>query len=476
LANDHRLKPVLLKNSIALLEWIGYLFSARFLEFRQFALFCPGVQRLLQKFFQLEQNQTTVRRELLAGVTTFMTMSYVVIVNPRILADAGMPVDGVLFATCISAALATLIMGLWANYPIALAPGMSLNAYFTYSVVIARGVPWQTALGVVFLSGVLFLFLTLTKLREQIVNGIPVCLKYGTAGGIGLFIAFIGLRNAQIVIPNNATLVGMGHIGDPQVLLAAAGLIFIAILMARRIGSAILLGIVAITLAGIPLGLAHWPAHLFSLPHPAGTFLKLDLRSATKIGLGELVFVFFFVDLFDNVGTLVGVCEEGGFLRDGKLPRASRALLADAFGTIFGALTGTSTVTSYIESAAGVAAGARTGIGNVMIAALFLVAMFCAPLVAAIPTYATAPALILVGALMCGSLARVQWDDFSSAFPAFITLVATPLTFSIATGLSLGLLSFTFIKVGTGKHREISPLIWVLSVLFLLRYIFLGKE
>ena len=431
---------------------------------------------MLQRLFHLEENQTTVHQELLAGVTTFMTMSYVVIVNPRILADAGMPVDGVLFATCVSAALATLIMGLWANYPIALAPGMSLNAYFTYSVVIGRGVPWQTALGVVFLSGVLFLLLTLTKLREQIVNGIPDCLKYGTAGGIGLFIAFIGLRNAQIVIPNKATIVGMGHIGDPQVLLAAAGLVFIAILMARRIGSAILLGIVAITLAGIPLGLAHWPEHFFSLPHPSGTLLKLDLRSASKIGLGELMFVFFFVDLFDNVGTLVGVCEEGGFLRDGKLPRASRALLADAFGTIVGALTGTSTVTSYIESAAGVAAGARTGLGNIMIAALFLVAMFCAPLVAAIPTYATAPALILVGALMCGSLARVQWDDFSSAFPAFITLVATPFTFSIATGLSLGLLSFTFIKVGTGKHREISPLIWVLSVLFLLRYAFLGKE
>ncbi len=439
-------------------------------------LFHSGDPSLLQRVFHLDENNTTVRQELLAGLTTFMTMSYVVIVNPRILSDAGMPVEGVLFATCLSSAIATLIMGIWANYPIALAPGMSLNAYFTYSVVIGRGVPWQTALGVVFLSGILFLLLTLTKLREQIVNGIPDCLKHGTAGGIGLFIAFIGLRNAQIVIPNKATVVGMGHVSDPQVLLAAGGLILVAILMARRISSAILLGIVAITLAGIPLGLAHWPAHFFSLPHPSGTFLKLDLRSATKIGLGELIFVFFFVDLFDNVGTLVGVCEEGGFLRDGKLPRASRALLADAFGTIFGALSGTSTVTSYIESAAGVAAGARTGLGNILIAALFLVAMFCAPLVAAIPAYATAPALILVGALMCGSLARIEWNDFSSAFPAFITLVATPLTFSIATGLSLGLLSFTFIKVGTGKYREISPLIWVLSVLFLIRYAFLGSE
>jgi adenine/guanine/hypoxanthine permease len=431
---------------------------------------------LLERFFHLTENKTTVRRELLAGFTTFMTMAYVVVVNPRILSEAGMPVEGVLFATCISAALATLVMGLWANYPIALAPGMSLNAYFTYSIVIGRGVPWQTALGVVFLSGVLFLLLTLTNIREQIVNGIPDCLKHGTAAGIGLFIAFIGMRNANIIVENRATLVAMGNPLDRQVLLAAAGLILIAILMARRVSSAILIGIVVITLAGIPLHLNHWPQHLFSLPHPSGTLFKLDLRAATKIGFGELVFVFFFVDLFDNVGTLVGVCEQGGFLRDGKLPRASRALLADAFGTIVGALTGTSTVTSYIESAAGVAAGARTGLGNVVIAGLFGAAMFCAPLVAWIPAYATAPALILVGALMCGAVARVHWDDFTDAFPAFLTIVATPLTFSIATGLSLGLLSFTILKVGTGRYREISPLIWVLSVLFLLRYIFLGTE
>jgi len=353
---------------------------------------------------------------------------------------------------------------------------MSLNAYFTYSIVIGRGVPWQTALGVVFLSGLLFLLLTLTNVREHIVNGIPDCLKHGTAAGIGLFIAFVGLRNAKIIVANPATFVAFGKTSDPEVLLAAAGVILIAILMIRRVGSAILLGIVAIALAGIPLGLDHWPAQLFSWPHPAGTFLKLDLRSAARLGLGELIFVFFFVDLFDNVGTLVGVCEQGGFLRDGKLPRASRALLADAFGTIVGALTGTSTVTSYIESAAGVAAGARTGLGNLVIAGLFVVAMFCAPLVAAIPTYATAPALILVGALMCGSIAKVRWDDFSEAFPAFLTLVATPLTFSIATGLSLGLLSFACLKIGAGKYRDISPLIWVLSGIFLLRFAFLGSE
>ena len=431
---------------------------------------------MLDRFFHLAENHTTVRREILGGLTTFMAMAYVVVVNPRILGEAGMPVEGVLFATCVSAAIATLIMGLWANYPIALAPGMSLNAYFTYSIVLGRGVPWQTALGVVFLSGCIFLLLTLTNIREHIVNDIPDCLKHGTAAGIGFFIAFIGLRNAKIIIASPATFVTLGKSSDPEVLLAALGLILIAILMARRVGGAILIGIVVIALIGIPLGLTTLPSHVFSWPHPGGTFLKLDFRSAFKLGLGDLVFVFFFVDLFDNVGTLVGVCEQGGFLRDGKFPRASRALLADAFGTMAGALTGTSTVTSYIESAAGVAAGARTGLGNIAIAGLFLGAMFCAPLVAAIPTYATAPALILVGALMCGSVAKVHWDDFSEAFPAFITLVATPLTFSIATGLSLGLLSFTFIKLGIGKYREISPLIWVLSVLFLLRYAFLGAQ
>ena len=431
---------------------------------------------MIEHIFHLKENQTTVGRELLAGLTTFMTMAYVVIVNPQILSESGMPVDGVLFATCISSALATLVMGLWANYPIALAPGMSLNAYFTYSIVLGRGVPWRTALGVVFLSGVLFLVLTLSNVREQVVNAIPDCLKHGTAAGIGLFIAFIGLRNAKMIVAHPATFVGFGKISDPEVLLAATGLVLISILMARRFRSAILLGIVLITLAGIPLRLSHWPTQFFSLPHPSGTFLQLDLRAAAKIGLGELIFVFFFVDLFDNVGTLIGVCEGGGFLRDGKLPRASRALVADAIGTMFGAITGTSTVTSYIESASGVAAGARTGLGNIVIAVLFLLAMFCAPLVAAIPAYATAPALVLVGVLMCRAVARVRWDDFSEAFPAFLTLVATPLTFSIATGLSLGVLSFTFVKLGSGRQREVSPLIWVLAILFMLRYAFLGSE
>jgi AGZA family xanthine/uracil permease-like MFS transporter len=431
---------------------------------------------VIERLFKLAENQTTVRRELLGGLTTFMTMAYIIAVNPRMLSEAGMPIEGVLFATCVSAAAATLVMGLWANYPIALAPGMSLNAYFTYSIVVGRGVPWQTALAVVFFSGLLFLLLTLTKVREQIVNGIPDCLKYGTAAGIGLFIAFVGLRNAKIIVANPATFVGLGNFSDAQVQIATFGLILTAILMARRIGGAILIGIGVATIAGVLRGLSQSPSHIFSLPHPGGTLLKLDFAGAARLGLVELIFVFFFVDLFDNVGTLVGVCEQGGFMREGKLPRASRALLADAMGTMFGALTGTSTVTSYIESAAGVAAGARTGLGNLVIAALFLAAMFCAPLVAAIPGYATAPALILVGALMCESVAKVRWDDFSEAFPAFLTIVATPLTFSVATGLSLGLISYTLVKVGAGKYREISPLIWVLTGLFLLRYAYLAAE
>jgi len=431
---------------------------------------------VLVRFFKLSENKTTVRQELLGGLTTFMTMAYIVVVNPRILAEAGMPIEGVLFATCISAAAATLVMGLWANYPIALAPGMSLNAYFTYSIVQGRGVPWPTALGVVFFSGALFLLLTLTQVREKIVNGIPDCLKHSTAAGIGLFIAFVGLRNAKLVVASPATLVSLGTFTDPQVQIATLGLILTAILMARRIKGAILLGIFATTAAGVWRGLGEWPKRLVSLPHPSGTLFKLDFVGAVHLGLLEVVFAFFFVDLFDNVGTLVGVCEQGGFMRDGNLPRAGRALLADAVGTIFGSLTGTSTVTSYIESAAGVAAGARTGLGNLLVAALFLAALFLSPVVSAIPTYATAPVLILVGALMCQSIARVEWHDFSEAFPAFMTVLATPLTFSVATGLSLGLIAYTLVKIGAGKYREISPLIWILTILFLLRYAYLAVE
>ena len=431
---------------------------------------------MLERYFRLSENHTTVRAELLGGLTTFITMAYIVVVNPQILSKAGMPVDGVVFATCIASAAATLVMGLYANYPIALAPGMSLNAYFTYSVCLGMHVPWQTALGVIFFSGVFFLILTVSRIREQIVNGIPDCLKHSTAAGIGMFIAFVGLRNANIVVANPATFVSLGSFSNREAQLACVGLVIMLILITRKIPGAILIGVFATTLLGILRGMASWPAHILSLPHPSATWLKLDLRGAMHLGLLEIIFIFLFVDLFDNVGTLLGVCEQGGFVKDGKIPRVGRALVSDAVGTIFGALTGTSTVTSYIESAAGVAAGARTGLSNVFVAGLFLLAAFFAPLAAAIPGYATAPALIVVGALMTESIGRVIWSDFTEAIPAFVTLLATPLTFSIATGLSLGLISYTLVKLAAGRFREVSPVIWILTLLFVLRYAYLAAE
>jgi len=429
---------------------------------------------LIERYFKLAENGTTIRREFLGGITTFVTMAYIIAVNPQILSQAGMPVDGVVFATCLSAAVATLVMGLYANYPIALAPGMSLNAYFTYSVCLGMHVPWRTALGVVFISGVLFLVLTVTKIREQIVNGIPDCLKYSTATGIGMFIAFIGLKNAHLIVANPATFVGLGSFADREVQTACFGLALTLVLIARKINGSILIGIAATTLLGILRGISHWPSAVFSMPHAAGTFLQLDLRGAVHLGLLEILFAFLFVDLFDNVGTLVGVCEQAGFIKDGKIPRVGRVLMADAVGTVFGSMAGTSTVTSYIESAAGMAVGARTGLSNVFVAILFLAAMFCTPLAAAIPGYATAPALILVGVLMTQSIANVAWNDFSEAAPAFITMLATPLTFSIATGLSLGLISYTIVKIASGKAREIGALVWILTALFILRYIYLA--
>ncbi|MGC2197812.1 MAG: NCS2 family permease [Terriglobales bacterium] len=429
---------------------------------------------MLDRYFKLTENQTTVRQELFGGLTTFMTMAYIVVVNPQILAQAGMPAEGVVFATCISAAVASLVMGLYANYPIAMAPGMSLNAYFTYSVCLGMGIPWRTALGVVFFSGVLFVLLTVTRVREQIVNGIPNCLKHSTAAGIGMFIAFVGLRNAKLVIANPVTFVGIGNVSQAEVQAACFGIVLTLVLMARKVNGAILLGIAGTTLFGILRGIAHWPAAWVSIPHPASTFLQLDLRAALHLGLLEIIFAFLFVDLFDNVGTLVGVCEQGGFVKDGRIPRVGRALLADGVGTMFGALTGTSTVTSYIESAAGVAAGARTGLSNVFVAALFLIALFFSPVAGAISAFATAPALILVGALMTQSIAHVEWADFSEAFPAFLTMLAMPLTFSIATGLSLGVIGYTIVKVGTGRYRDVSVVLWILTVLFILRYVYLA--
>jgi AGZA family xanthine/uracil permease-like MFS transporter len=428
-----------------------------------------------ERYFRLSENHTTVRQELLAGLTTFMTMAYIVVVNPQILSQAGMPAEGVVFATCVSAAIATLVMGMYANYPIALAPGMSLNAYFTYSVCLGMHVPWRTALGVIFFSGALFIVITVTRVREQIVNGIPDCLKHSTAAGIGVFIAFVGMRNAKLVVANPATFIGLGNFSDRELQAACFGILLTLALMVRKINGSILLGIFGTAVFGVFRGIAHKPAHFVSLPHPSSTFLQLDLRGAVHLGLWEIIFAFLFVDLFDNIGTLMGVCAQAGFVKDGKIPRVGRVLLADGIGTVVGALTGTSTVTSYIESAAGVAAGARTGLSNLVVAGLFLLALFFSPLAAAIPAFATAPALILVGALMMQSVSEINWHDFTEAFPAFVTVVAMPLTFSIATGLSFGVISYTVVKVAAGKARDVSIVLWVLTILFIIRDIYLAS-
>jgi adenine/guanine/hypoxanthine permease len=435
----------------------------------------PRPDRLLERWFHLAENETTVRQELIGGLTTFITMAYIVVVNPQILSQSGMPAEGVVFATCVAAAAATLVMGLYANYPIALAPGMSLNAYFTYSVCLGMHVPWQTALGVVFISGVVFILITVTRVREQIVNGIPDCLKHSTAAGIGIFIAFIGMRNAGLVVTNPATFLSLGNFSDRGVQAACFGILLTVVLIARKVHGSVLLGIMGAMLFGIARGIVHLPGTLIAVPDPSGTLLKLDLPGAVHLGLFEIMFAFLFVDLFDNVGTLMGVCAQAGFVREGKIPRVGRVLLADGVGTVLGALTGTSTVTSYVESAAGVAAGARTGLSNIAVAALFLLALFFSPLATSIPAFATAPALIVVGGLMMQSVAHIDWPEFSEAFPAFITAVAMPLTFSIATGLSFGVITYTAVKVAARRGREVSRVLWVLTIIFVLRDVYLAR-
>jgi adenine/guanine/hypoxanthine permease len=435
----------------------------------------PRPDRPLERWFHLAENETTVRQELIGGLTTFITMAYIVVVNAQILSQAGMPAEGVVFATCVAAAAATLVMGLYANYPIALAPGMSLNAYFTYSVCLGMHVPWQTALGVVFISGVVFILITVTRVREQIVNGIPDCLKHSTAAGIGIFIAFIGMRNAGLVVTNPATFLSLGNFSDRGVQAACFGILLTVVLIARKVHGSVLLGIMGTMLFGIARGIVHLPGTLIAVPDPSGTLLKLDLPGAVHLGLFEIMFAFLFVDLFDNVGTLMGVCAQAGFVREGKIPRVGRVLLADGVGTVLGALTGTSTVTSYVESAAGVAAGARTGLSNIAVAALFLLALFFSPLATSIPAFATAPALIVVGGLMMQSVAHIDWPEFSEAFPAFITAMAMPLTFSIATGLSFGVITYTAVKVAARRGREVSRVLWVLTIIFVLRDVYLAR-
>lgn len=432
------------------------------------------MRQSLERYFRFHEHKTNWRTELLAGLTTFITMAYIVFVNPAILHEAGMPLAAVTIATCLCAAFGSILMGALANLPLALAPGMGLNAYFTYTVVKGMGVPWQTALGAVFLSGILFLALTATGVRQQLLSAIPQELHAAVAAGIGLFIAFIGLRNSGIIVPSAATVVTLGNIRSPTTALACAGILLTGILQTMRVRASMLVGVVATMVMGIACHQVPWHPTVLHLADLRGTALHLDVRGALGLHALEIIFVFLFVDLFDNIGTLVAVTERAGLIApNGSIPQLNRIFFADAAATVAGSLAGTSSVTSYIESAAGVAAGGRTGVTSITTGVLFLGALFLAPLAGAIPTFATAPALILVGALMVGSAARISWDEPSIAIPAFLTIVTIPLTYSIATGLSLGIISFAVFGLFSGRASWRHWMLYLLALLFLFRLLYM---
>lgn len=435
---------------------------------------------MLESIFGLRANNTSLRQEMTAGLTTFITMGYIVFVNPSILAEAGMNFNGVLFATCVAAALGCFVMGFLANYPFALAPGMGINAYFTYAVVLGMGHSWQTALGAVLISGLLFIFLTLIRAREVIVRAIPESIRIGTALGIGLFISFIGFKNAGIVVDHPATLVGLGNMLDTGVLVSVLGLLVTGILVARRIRGGILIGILSATLLAVFTGLAQRPESLIGLPQSAdiaAVAFEFDLMAALKLGFLEIVFVFLFVDMFDTIGSVLGLSRQAGYTSDTQreLPRINRVLMADSVASTAGAMLGTSTVTTYIESASGISEGGRTGLTAVTVGVLFLLALVFTPIVGIVPAQATAPALIIVGAYMLRNATALDYDDMSETIPAFLTMITMPLSFSIATGLAFGFISYPIIKVLSGRAREVSAITWVLAALFLARFIFLAE-
>jgi len=445
----------------------------------------PG---FLERQFQLTANGTDVRTEVVAGITTFLTMAYIIFVNPGIITSAvpDMPFQAVMIGTIVAAAFATILMAFIANYPVALAPGMGLNAYFAFTVIGAMGVPWQTALGAVFISGVVFILLTLTRVREAIIDAVPASLKGAIGAGIGFFIAFIGLKNGGIVVSDPATFVALGDFSEPGTLLAVIGVIVTGALMAMKVKGSILFGIIATAVIGWIMGLAPMPKGIVQVPtfsDWAPVFGKLDIMGALRLGFFEIVFAFLFVDLFDTVGTLIGVAKQGNFLdKNGRLPRAKDALLADSIGTVGGAIFGTPTVTSYIESAAGVAVGGKTGLTALVVAGCFLLSLFFTPVIEAIATAGTsvasspvtAAALILVGSLMVRAVLDVKWDDPTEAIPAFIAMIAMPLTYSIATGISLAFVLFPLFKLVSGKGKEVHWILWVLAVVFVFRFIFLS--
>ncbi|HEX4675498.1 MAG TPA: NCS2 family permease [Steroidobacteraceae bacterium] len=436
---------------------------------------------MLQRLFDLQGHGTTVRTEVFAGLTTFLTMAYIVVVNPLILGEAGLPVAGVAVATCLSAGIGSILMGFLSNYPLALAPGMGLNAYFTFTVVKGMGLPWQTALGCVFLSGVAFMLLTVAGVRKLIIRALPRSLFAAVGGGIGLFIAFIGLRDAGIIVASQGTVVGLGKLTAPSTALAILGLLVIASLQAMSVRAAMLIGILLIAILAWVLGVSHFAPAAYSLVDLGSTAFKLDIPAALNLkgGVGlslvEIVFVFLFVDMFDNVGTLVAVTKRAGLVaKDGSIPRLNRILLADSVSMLIGAVAGTSPVTSYIESASGVAVGGRTGLTAIVVGILFLCTLLFAPIVQAIPAVATAPALILVGALMMGALTEVEWTDPLQAIPAFLTVIIIPLSYSIANGLAFGITSYAVLKLVRGQARLSDWLVYLLAVVCVARFIYLA--
>jgi AGZA family xanthine/uracil permease-like MFS transporter len=419
---------------------------------------------MLEKLFQLRAHNTSVRTEILAGLTTFLTMAYILFVNPSILGETGMDKGAIFVATCLAAAFGSAVMGLIANYPIALAPGMGLNAFFTYTVVLGMGHTWQVALGAVFLSACLFFLLSIFKIREWIINSIPLELRSAIAAGIGLFLALIALQKAGIVVGNPATLVAMGDLSRPEALLAALGFFLIIGLEARRVTGAVLIGILAVSLLGMALGISEFHGVTSTPPPLAPTLLQLDIKGALDIGLISVIFAFLFVDLFDNSGTLIAVAKKAGLMRkDGHMPKMGRALIADSTAAMAGSLLGTSTTTSYIESAAGVSVGGRTGLTACVVAVLFLLALFFAPLAQSVPSFATAPALLFVAVLMASGLAEIDWHDLTVAAPVLVTALAMPLTYSIATGIAFGFITWVAAKLLAGRHRELNAVLVILA-------------
>lgn len=456
---------------------------------------------MLEKLFKLSSRKTDVRTEVIAGSTTFMTMAYILFVNPSILGAAGMDKNAVLLATAIGAGLVSIMMGVFVNYPIALAPGMGLNAFYAFTVVIGMGVPWQVALGAVFISGLIFILLTVTQVRQLLVEGMPTSLKHAITVGIGLFITVIGLKLSGIMsirlslIPPTLeklvaakgngtplsfeTIIEMGQLARPEVLLAVFGFIFIGVLMARQVKGSMLIGIFITTVVGIIMGIVKIPAGFSPVAMPDfsnNAFLALDIMGALNMGLLAIIFTFTFVELFDTMGTLVGTASKAGLMdKKGKFPGIGKAMLVDATGVSLGAMLGTSTITAYVESAAGVGAGGRTGLTAVVCGVLFFLALFFTPLAGLIPDAATAPALIIVGALMIESIRHIDFGDLTEGLPAFLTIVMMPFTYSIANGISAGLVMYPLLKLVTGRGREVHWIVYVLAVLVVCRFVFLAE-